>query len=234
MKSKEKLVTDLKGIFERCGERAASYDRENRFFTEDFEELKEAGYLLMAVPEEFGGYGMSLSEVVQITRELAYHAAPTALGLNMHNYWVGLVTDLYKRGDKSIQWLLEEAGKGKVFAAGHGESGNDTPVLYSTCKAEKVDGGYKFTGHKMFGSLSPVWDYLGMHGQDNSDPNNPRVIHAFLPRDSKNYEIVKTWDDVLGMRGTRSDDTILNGVFIPDQYIVTLLSKIKITITSKA
>jgi alkylation response protein AidB-like acyl-CoA dehydrogenase len=72
----------------------------------------------------------------------------------------------------------------------------------------------------MFGSLTPVWDYLGLHGQDNSDPENPMVIHAFMPRDSRNYEIKKTWDDVLGMRATRSDDTILNGVFIPDKCIV--------------
>lgn len=53
---------------------------------------------------------------------------------------------------------------------------NDTPILYSTCKAEKVAGGYVFTGHKMFVSLTTVWDYLGFHGQDNSDPDNPEVV----------------------------------------------------------
>lgn len=30
-------------LLERCGSRAATYDRENRFFTEDFEELRAAG-----------------------------------------------------------------------------------------------------------------------------------------------------------------------------------------------
>jgi len=39
-------------ILTRCAERAPVYDRENRFFTEDFEELRQAGYLLMNVPEE--------------------------------------------------------------------------------------------------------------------------------------------------------------------------------------
>ncbi len=221
--TKGELLTKLEIIFQNCQERAAHYDANNLFFQEDFDELKEAGYLLIAVPEEFGGYGMLLDEVEQLTRKLAYHAAPTALALNMHIYWTGLVADLWRSGDTSIQWLLEEAGKGKVFAAGHGESGNDSPGTYSTCKAEKVDGGYKFTGHKMFGSLTPVWDYLGFHGQDNSDPNNPMVIHAFMPRDTKNYEIKKSWDNVLGMRATRSDDTILNGVFIPDDMIVRKL-----------
>lgn len=216
---KESLLKNLEGIFQNCQERAAHYDTNNLFFQEDFDELKTAGYLLMAVPEEFGGYGMLLDEVSAITRKLAYHAAPTALALNMHVYWTGLIADLWRAGDTSLEWLLKEAGRGKVFAAGHGESGNDSPGLYSTCKAEKVEGGYKFTGHKMFGSLTPVWDYLGFHGQDNSDPNNPMIIHVFMPRDTENFEIKNIWDNVLGMRATRSDDTILNGVFIPDKYI---------------
>lgn len=218
-----KQLQDLTQIFQNCEERAATYDRENRFFTEDFEELKQAGYLLMALPEKFGGYGMNMAEVAQKTRELAYHAAPTALGLNMHNYWIGLITDLWRGGDTSLEWLLEEAGKGAVFAAGHAESGNDHPILYSTTKAEKVAGGYVFTGHKSFGSLTPVWTFLGLHGQDNSDPDNPKIVHVFMPRDSENYEIKKTWDNVLGMRATRSDDTILNGVFIPDKYIARVV-----------
>lgn len=218
-----KPFPDLTTVFQNCGERAPGYDKENRFFQEDFDELKEAGYLSMALPEKFGGYGMSLAEVGQKTRELAYHAAPTALALNMHNYWVGLVSDLWRQGDTSLEWLLEEAGNGAVFAAGHAESGNDHPVLYSTTKAEKVEGGYIFTGHKNFGSLTPVWTFLGLHGQDNSDPDNPKVVHAFMPRDTENYEIKQTWDNVLGMRATRSDDTILNGVFVPDKYIARIV-----------
>ena len=216
-------LSDLAKIFQNCEERAPKYDQENRFFQEDFDELKAAGYLLMAVPEEFGGYDMSLAEVALKTRELAYHAAPTALALNMHVYWTGLIADLWRQGDTSLEWVLQEAGEGAVFAAGHAESGNDHPALYSTTKAEKVDGGYVFTGHKNFGSLSPVWTFLGLHGQDNSDPDNPKVVHAFMPRDTENFQIKNTWDNVLGMRATRSDDTILNGVFIPDKYIARVV-----------
>ena len=42
-------------ILSRCLERAPIYDRENRFFQEDFEELRNAGYLVIAVPEDLGG-----------------------------------------------------------------------------------------------------------------------------------------------------------------------------------
>ena len=47
----------------RFQERASVYDQENRFFTEDFEELRASGYLLLAVPKELGGLGMSLAEI---------------------------------------------------------------------------------------------------------------------------------------------------------------------------
>jgi len=214
------VLTD--GLLERCRERAPRYDQENRFCQDDFDELKAAGYLLMAVPSELGGLGMSLAQVAHETRRLAMYAPATALCINMHNYWVGLTADLWRSGDKSLEWLLREAAAGEVFAAGHAETGNDIPVMLSTTKAEKVSGGYKFTGRKAFGSLTPVWTRLGIHGLDTSDPKAPKVVHAFMPRDTKGFTIKETWD-VLGMRATRSDDTVLDGVFVPVRYIARVV-----------
>jgi alkylation response protein AidB-like acyl-CoA dehydrogenase len=205
-------------MLDRFYERAPVYDRENRFFQEDFDELKESGYLKMAVPRELGGLGMSLAEVMQRQRRLAYYAHATAIAVNMHLYWTGLAADVWRSGDRSVEWLLAEAGAGKIFAAGHAEPGNDVPVLLSTAKAERVEGGYRFYGRKSFGSLTPVWDYLGIHAMDTSDPSAPKIVHAFMPRDSKGYSIHQTWD-TMGMRSTRSDDTSLEGVFVPDEYI---------------
>jgi alkylation response protein AidB-like acyl-CoA dehydrogenase len=202
--------------------RAGGYDRDNRFFQEDFNDLRAAGYLRMALPKHFGGLDMTLAEVARETRRVAQYAPATALGLNMHNYWVGDAADHWRRGDKSVDWILEETAAGQVFAAGHAETGNDLPGLLSTTKAERVAGGYRFTGRKSFGSLSPVWTRLGMHGMDASDPKAPKIVHAFLPRDSKGVTIKETWD-VLGMRATRSDDTVLDGVFVPDKYIARVL-----------
>ena len=71
-------------ILNRCLERAPGYDQNNSFFTEDFEELKSAGYLNAAVPKELGGLGLNLAEIVQQQRRLAYHAGPTALAVHMH------------------------------------------------------------------------------------------------------------------------------------------------------
>jgi alkylation response protein AidB-like acyl-CoA dehydrogenase len=53
---------------------------------------------------------------------------------------------------------------------------------------------------------------------DTSNPAEPKIIHAFMARDSSGYAIKNTWD-VLGMRATRSDNTVLENVFIPDRYV---------------
>lgn len=206
----------------RFAGRAATYDKENRFFTEDFEELRAAKYLLLPVPAELGGAGMTLAQVCREQRRLAYYAPATALAVNMHLYWLGVAADLWRSGDKSLEWVLREAVAGEIFAAGHAESGNDVPVLLSTTKAEPVEGGYRFTGRKHFGSLTPVWTRFGLHGMDTSNPSQPKVVHAFMQRSSQGYTIKETWD-VLGMRATRSDDTVLENVFVPDRYIARIV-----------
>jgi alkylation response protein AidB-like acyl-CoA dehydrogenase len=206
-------------ILGRCGERAAAYDRENRFFFDDFEELRAAGYLLAAVPKELGGIGLSLAEVCREQRRLAYYAAATALGINMHLLTTGIAADLHRRGDDSQRWVLEEAAMGEVFAYGHAESGNDLEVLYAKGTAERVEGGYRFTGRKNFGSLTPVWTRLNIYGLDGSDPSAPKIVHAIMPRETPGFRIEETWD-TMGMRATRSDDTVLEGAFVPDRYVV--------------
>jgi alkylation response protein AidB-like acyl-CoA dehydrogenase len=212
----ERVLTDE--MLARFDERAATYDRENRFFQEDFDELRQSGYLRITIPEKFGGPGLPLVDVLELQRRLAYVAPATALGANMHFFWTGLAADLHRAGDPSCDWILERTAAGDVFAAGHGEAGNDLPLFYSSARADRVDGGWQITGHKIFGSLSPVWSFLGVHAMDTSDPAEPRVVHAFMPRATERYRIEETWE-VLGMRATQSQDTILEGAFVPDEYV---------------
>lgn len=215
-----KLLPD--DMLERFRQRAPDYDRENRFFQEDFDELRQAGYLTIPVPRELGGRGLTFAECMREQRRLGYYAHATALAVNMHLYWLGVAADLWRAGDKSLEWMLRGAANGDVFAAGHAERGNDIPVLLSTSKAERVAGGYRITGHKSFGSLTPVWTYLGLHAMDTSDPQAPKVVHAFMPRATEGYSIKETWD-VLGMRATASQDTIINGAVVPDRYIARVV-----------
>jgi alkylation response protein AidB-like acyl-CoA dehydrogenase len=209
------LSTDL---LERFRSRADELDRTNSYFAEDLAELREIGYLAAAVPAHLGGWGLDLAQMAASQRRLARYAPATALAMTMHTYWIGAATELEKAGDSSQRWILEAAVAGEVIAAGHAETGNDIPVLLSTCAAERVNGGYVLTGRKQFGSNGPAWTWLGAHAVDASAPGGPQIVHAFVERTSPGVTVVETWD-TLGMRPTQSHDTVLDSVFVPDARV---------------
>jgi alkylation response protein AidB-like acyl-CoA dehydrogenase len=199
-------------------ERARYADEHNTYFDEDFAVLQSIGYLAAAVPAEFGGWGLDLAEFSQMQRTLASYAPATALAMTMHTYWIGIARELERFGDPSCRWMFEEAVAGRVFAAGHAEVGNDAPVVMSTTRAERVEGGYRFTGHKMFGSNGPVWSALGVHGIDMAHPDGPVIVHGFVDRDADGVTVIPNWN-TLGMRPSQSYDTMLESVFVPDSRI---------------
>jgi alkylation response protein AidB-like acyl-CoA dehydrogenase len=209
------LPTDL---LERFRARAGELDRTNGYFADDLAELREIGYLAAAVPAHLGGWGFDLAELAASQRRLARYAPATALAMSMHSYWIGAAAELEKAGDSSQRWILEAAVDGDVIAAGHAESGNDIPVLLSTCAAERVNGGYVLNGRKQFGSNGPAWTWLGAHAIDADAPGGPQIVHAFVERTSPGVSVVETWD-TLGMRPTQSHDTVLDNVFVPDARV---------------
>jgi alkylation response protein AidB-like acyl-CoA dehydrogenase len=195
-------------LLTRIRSRAARYDRENSFFSEDLDELRTAGYL---APR-------SLLETVRDQRLLASYAPATALGINMHLVWTGVARVLSERGDNSLDWILDEAAAGEVFAFGNSEPGNDLVLFDSLTTATKTgDGGYAFTGTKIFTSLSPAWTRLGVFGRDGDT-----LVHGFITRDTPGWRSLNDWD-TLGQRATQSHTTLLEGAVVPAERVVRTL-----------
>jgi alkylation response protein AidB-like acyl-CoA dehydrogenase len=207
------------GLLQQFRTRAAEHDADNTYFHEDLAELRELGYLAAVVPEAFGGSGWDLVQLARSQRLLARYAPATALAMSMHHYWIGIAVEHERAGDPSLRWILEEAVAGTVFAAGHAEVGNDIPVLMSTCQAERVEGGYRLSGRKQFGSNGPVWSWLGAHAIVPDASGGPQVVHAFVERGAEGVTVVEGSWNTLGMRPTQSYDTVLDGVFVPDARI---------------
>ena len=86
-------------LLARIRSRAARYDRDNAFFTEDLDDLRASGYL----------ESRPLADVARDQRLLAAHAPATALGINMHLVVVGIARVLGERGDSSLDWIIDEA-----------------------------------------------------------------------------------------------------------------------------
>jgi alkylation response protein AidB-like acyl-CoA dehydrogenase len=210
-------------LLARIHERAAGYDRANSFPDEDFAELRDAGYLAALVPERFGGAGLTLLETVREQARLAAAAPATALAVNMHLVWTAVAKTLTDRDDPTLDFVLEEAGRGEVFGFGVSEAGNDLVLFGSSTTAQPLpDGGYAYTGTKTFTSLSPVWTRLGTFGLDTTSEDAPRIVWGFVDRAARGIDIVPDWD-TLGQRATQSNTTRLDGVIVPADRIVRRL-----------
>ena len=138
----------------------------------------------------------------------------------MHLVWTGVAQVLAARGDHSLDFVLQEAAAGEVFAFGNSEAGNDSVLFDSrTVAAPLPDGGYSFTGTKIFTSLSPAWTRLGIFGKDpQARDGEGELVHGFIRRDTPGYRILDDWD-TLGMRASQSNTTVLDGAEVPADRI---------------
>src|SRR4051812_34075257 len=205
------------GLLERISSRAAGYDRDNAFFTEDLAELTAAGYLRALVPESFGGVGLTLRETAREQQRLAAAAPAPAPGVNMHLVWTGVAKAMHDRGLGFLDFVLEEAAAGGGFGFGISEGGNDLVLFGSrTEAAPQPDGGYRFTGTKVFTSLSPAWTRLGLFGLDSTSADAPKLVHAFVRREDGGFRIPDDWDTP-GMRATQSNTPVLEGRYAPPE-----------------
>lgn len=206
-------------LLARFRERAVVHDRENTFPEDDLADLKASGYLAVLTPVELGGSGLGLAEASVLQQRLAGAAPATALAINMHLVWTGVAKVLRDRGIDDLDFVLEGAAQGEVFAFGISEAGNDLVLFGSDTDAvPQSDGGYAFTGTKIFTSLAPVWTQLGLHGLDTTSADDPTLVYAFVPR----TDAVVTRDDwdTVGMRGTQSRTTELHGAVAPADRVV--------------
>lgn len=200
------------GLLDRIRSRADGYDRDNAFFAEDLDELRAAGYL---APRP-------LLETVRDQRRLAAYAPATALAVNMHLVWTGVAKVLLDRGDDSLRFVLDGAADGELYAFGISEAGNDLVLFGSDSQARpQADGGYRFSGTKIFTSLSPAWTRLGTMGLDTESADAPKVVYGFVERDSS-VSARDDWD-TLGMRASQSQTTVLDGAYAPAARVVRRL-----------
>jgi alkylation response protein AidB-like acyl-CoA dehydrogenase len=206
-------------LLQRIRDRAPGYDREGAFFTDDLVELRDAGYLTAMVPTDLGGAGLGLAEMTREQMRLAGAAPATALAVNMHHVWMAVAAALRARGDHSADFVLEEAAAGEVFAFGISEAGNDLVLFGSRTDAQPDgEGGFAFTGTKIFTSLSPAWTRLGVLGTDGSG-DEPRSVFAFITRDGGGVEVRDDWD-AMGMRASFSCTTVVDRAHAPADRVV--------------
>lgn len=229
-----KRQRELVGLAEQLGRehfapRAARYDREASFPTENYQDLADAGLLGICIPTRYGGLGADYETYALVSAEIGRHCGATALSFNMHacsSLWIGtLVDDLdlspeeraiheRRRASHYARVIEEGAIYAQTFSEGNEAAAGRTP--FGTT-ARRGEGGWHLSGQKIFASLSGAAAYYGiLCTEDKPERTQADTLYIAVPTDAPGFEVHGEWDP-LGMRGTVSRNLKLDDVFVPDE-----------------
>ncbi|WP_226658166.1 acyl-CoA dehydrogenase family protein [Pseudalkalibacillus hwajinpoensis] len=202
-------------------ENATRIDEEARIPDSIIASMKSSGFTKLPIPEEFGGNGLSLYELVLIQEELGKGEGAGALSVGWH---FGILKDLYDRrpwDHDTYEELCRAVLDGALInrAQTEEETGDPTRGGLPATMATEVEGGYQLTGRKTFTTLSPHLDKVIVKATLNGVPAD-----FLVTMNQKGVSLEQTWD-VLGMRGTRSDDLILKDVFVTSDSLLEIYDK---------
>jgi len=207
--------TDWVGLARELGPgfaaRTAGHDADDSFVAANYAALKDRGFFAAGVPAELGGGGAMPADLCAAIRELAHHCSSTALAASMHTHVVASMAFMWRAGNKGPEPMLRRVAAERLILATSG--GSDW--LAGSGRLEKVEGGFRMTGRKIFSSGVPSANVLMTTGIYDDPKDGPTVIHFPVPLDAPGVKVLDTWR-VLGMRGTGSHDVQLEGVFVPD------------------
>src|SRR5438093_8755165 len=192
--------------------RAAAHDADDSFVAESYVELKDWRVFSAAVPAELGGGGASHAELCAMLQELGHYCGSTALALSMHTHLVAATVWNYRQG-RPVEPLLRRVAAEQIVLVSTGAS----DWLDSSGRAEKVEGGYRITARKIFGSGSPAGAMMMTSAIYDDPQEGPTVLHFPLPI-GEGVTVLDNWR-TLGMRGSGSNDILIEGAFVPDAAI---------------
>jgi len=195
--------------------RTEQCDETDSFVAENFEMLRSSGLVEAGVPRELGGGGAGIDELAQMLRILGNYCSSTALAFSMHTHQVAIPAWRWQHQNfKGVEPLLKRIASEKPILLSSG--GSDW--IAGSGSAEKVDNGFKITARKVFTSAAPAGDLL-MTGAVLRGENEPdMVLHFAIPMNSPNVKVMNNWK-TLGMRGTGSNDVVIDGHVIPESAV---------------
>jgi alkylation response protein AidB-like acyl-CoA dehydrogenase len=194
--------------------RAAGHDAADAFVSENYALLRRRRVFSAPVPAELGGGGASHSEMCDVLRTVARACSSTALALSMHTHQVLIPAWRWRHERVPVEPFLRRVAAEELIIATSG--GSDW--LTGSGRADKVEGGYRVSGRKVFASGSPAADIFTTTAIYDDPAGGPTVLHFAIPLDAPGVTRHDNWR-ALGMRGTGSHDVTLDGVFVLDGAI---------------
>lgn len=221
----QRIATMAGALAARCAARAPSHDAASSFAHEDWQDMHEAGYLRLVMPREYGGDGARVLDMVIAQELLGAGSAATALGAGMLISVLGRAADLRTWPEPVFAEVcrdLANQGGGINNCVTETELGSISRGGTPLTQAERTEGGWLVSGHKIFVTAAPALRYLVTGLVLPPAPDAPRgcMASAVVRAPSPGLRIEHTWHGSLSLRSAGNDDVFYDKVFVPDAWVV--------------
>lgn len=205
-------IATARRLSEDFATRAAKHDADDSFVAENYAAMREAKLFSAPVPAELGGGGASYAEHVAMIRTIAQGCGSTALAYSMHSHLLQATIWRHRHNaTPPAEPLLRRIAKEELVLVSSG--GSDW--LDGSGTLTKQDGTYTFNARKIFGSGGPGGDLLLTTGIYDDPQAGPTVLHFGVNMKDPGVKVQDNWR-TLGMRGTGSNDILIENVVVPD------------------
>ncbi len=182
--------------------------------------MREAGYLGMRLPEEYGGTSASLSQMCIVLEEFSRsHRVLTGL----IDATSGLTPSAFVRHGSPAQRekYVRKLATGEMraaFALTEPGAGSDSAAI--STRAEKVDGGWKINGRKHFISGGHVADVLMVMTVTDVQKRARGGITALLVEKGAPGLTVTRVDTTIGSEAWKLAELTFDDCFVPDTAVM--------------
>ncbi|MER5998807.1 acyl-CoA dehydrogenase family protein [Nonomuraea angiospora] len=143
------------------GRRVDEHERAETYPEGLFATLGAAGLLGLPYPEELGGGGQPYEVYLQVIEELAMRWAAVAVATSVHTLACFPVS-AYGTPEQRERWLPDMLAGRLIggYSLSEPQAGSDAGAL--TCKAERVETGYRITGNKAWITHGGLADFYAL------------------------------------------------------------------------
>jgi alkylation response protein AidB-like acyl-CoA dehydrogenase len=202
--------------------RSAQHDRDASHPIENYQRLRDEGFLALTVARKWGGAGASFLDHTIAYEALGQGCPSTALAFNMHASVVMPLLECVEMATETKRRIAQMVVHDRCLIAGNFSEPITTALIGERplkTRARRVDAGYSVSGRKMFASMLEAADYVLVMAYPDEATAPFAGIILMLPRVIEGRSADPNWD-VLGMRATRSDSLILDECRLPDSAVV--------------
>ncbi len=194
-------------------------DDDGQFPREFHSAMASAGWLGITMPTEYGGAGLGVTEAAIMMHEVASHGGGMAAASTVHiNLFGPHPILLYGTPEQKLRWLpaLVEGKDQCAFGFTEPDAGLNTTAIKTF--AQKVPGGYKVQGQKVWTSTAQVANKIMLLTrttklEDCARPTDGiTIFYTDLDRSKIDVHRIPK----MGRKAVDSNAIFIDGLFIPE------------------